>query len=254
MGEGEQKNKSGKKPYGIAVLLAIVLVAFIAFSGMWYQSDWASMREFTQRVYSSTEDWQGVNSQYNAMAAAFAKGDTSFTYKIASINIPVTKSRFSSMDKATCISYVLDEYTRVLMNSDSLTGIRANIHLVSGSEAHFYYLIASVVTGLLILLLLGYLFTKSSLVDFFKLVGPTVLIAGIVLIAMLYVVYAFYVDGWIASENAVYNEGLPIIASMIKEVFTYYIIGVIIVGVILTIPAIPGLLSKGKIFGDKPTK
>lgn len=254
MNKEDQKNKSGKKPYGFAVLLAIVLVGFIAFSGVWYQSGWSSMRGFTQGVYTNTDDWKVIDAQYGYMLDKFIDGDASYTYNLEYTPVTVTPAQISGMNKSTCISYVLDEYTRILINNDNLTGITGKIHFVSGTEAHFYYLIGSVLTGLLFLILLGYLYAKSTLADFFKLVGPTIIIAGVILLALLYIVYAFYVNGWILSNDAVYDEGLPIIASMIKNTFTYYIVGVIIVGVILAIPAIPGLLSKGKNSGDKPAK
>lgn len=188
------------------------------------------------------------------MLDKFIDGDASYTYNLEYTPVTVTQSQVSGMNKTTCISYVLDEYTRTLINNDNLTGITGKIHFVAGSGAHSYYLAGSVITGLLFLILLGYLFAKRSLADFSRLVGPTIIIAGIILIALLYIVYAFYVNGWILSNDAVYDEGLPIIASMIKDTFTYYIIGVIIVGIILTIPAIPGLLSKDKATGDKPAK
>lgn len=254
MGKEDQKNKSLKKPYRIAIIFAIVLVLFIAFSGVWYQSGWSSMRDFTQRVYSTTDDGRIVNAQYGYMLDKFTDGDASYTYNLEYVPVTVTKSQVSGMNQTTCISLVLDEYTRILINDDNLTGMKGKIHFVSGSEAHSFYLIAMIITGLLVLLISGYLLTKLAIVDFCKLVGPTVIITGVILMALLYIVYAFYVNGWIFSNEVVFNGGLPIIASMIKEVFTYYIIGVIIVGIILTLPAIPGFLSRGKTSGDKPTK
>ncbi len=251
MSIGMQKSKSSKKLYRIAVLLAMVLIAFIVFSCVWYLSSWSSMRDFTQRIYSTTSDGQIINAQYGYMLDKFTDGDTSYTYNLEYTPVIVTQSQVSGMNQSTCVNYVLDEYTRILMNDDNLTGITAKIHFVSGSDAHFYYLIGSVISGLLALVLLGYLFVKLSLTDFFKLVGPTILIAGIILIALLYIVYAFFVNGWILSDQVVYNEGLMIIASMIKETFTYYILSMMIVGAILTIP---GLLSRGKSSEDKPAK
>lgn len=248
------ESKTAKKMDWLSILLTIIVMLFVVFSGLWYESNWASMRDFTQRAYTSTTDWEGVNSQYDTMAAAFASGTTTFTFQIASLDIPVTSSQFSTTDKAGAISYVLDQYTNELINNDQLTGKKAGIHLVAGATVHTIYLIASVISGLMLLLVAGYMLAKSSLAGFVQRSGLKVLIAGIVLLAGLYVVYAVFVDGWIASDNAVYNEGLPIIAAALKEFFTCYIIGVIVLGIVLTALAYVGPLAKGKLPGDKPTK
>lgn len=242
--ENQNGKKSGMRWEIIVALLTVVTIVFIVFSGVWYLSTFDSMRNFTNGVYSKTDDWQGVNEQYNDMVAAFNAGSTAFTYHIAGIDIPVSKVDGATKDQY--IDKVLDGYTAGLYERTDLTGVKGAIHAVAGESTHLIYTIVSIVAGIILIAVLIFAFTKASLIDFLKQTGASFLIAGIISLVGMFLVYALLVNTWINTNTAIYKEGLPIIAQMIQEWFTLYILAFIVLGIILVVPAALQLLTKGK--------
>ncbi len=149
-------------------------------------------------------------------------------------------------DKDSYINTVLTIYTENLYHLQTLTGIRGGIEFVAGDWIHEIYGAIMVLIGLLALWTMRYMYLRSKLTDFLKQVGLSFLIAAVISFVFLIVVFSVFVNPWIATNEDIYKQGLPIIASMIEEFYMYYIVGIGVVGVILMLPSIPAMLSKGK--------
>ncbi|MGA9141204.1 MAG: hypothetical protein WBZ29_13340, partial [Methanocella sp.] len=227
-------------------LLAIIMIAFIVFSGLWNLSSWDSMRGYTWGVYSKTDDWAGVNEQYKDMQAAFDNGQYSYTYQIANISCAINQNMVKGTAKPDYINAVLDVYTSALFTSSSLPGIRGGINWVAGTRTHDLYGAIAIITAILGFVLLRYIYVRSKLTDFLKQVGASFIGAGVITLVMLIAVFTMLVEPWVKTNEIIYKEGLPIIAQMIKEFYQVYIIAIIILGVIMVAPAIIQLLTKGK--------
>jgi hypothetical protein len=229
------------------IVLAIFMIAFIVFSGLWERSGFGSMLGYTYGVYSKTDDWQGINVQYDRMKAAFDQGTYRYTYEVANISVAVDKNMVGAkQDKDTYINTVLSIYTSDMYHLDTMPGVRGAIHAVAGDTMHEVYGAIMIVFGLVSLWIMRYMYLRSSVVDFLKQIGLSFVIAAIVCFVALFVIYTVFVNPWIATNEDIYHQGLPIIANMIKEFYTYYIIAFGVIGALLMIPAIPQLLNKGK--------
>ena len=88
----DKKSKGMDKPYRIVILLAIVVLLFIAFSGIWYESRWPAMRDFTQNVFTTPENTHTLNAQYGYMLDRFADNDTSYAYYLQYTPVSVTSA------------------------------------------------------------------------------------------------------------------------------------------------------------------
>lgn len=245
------KKNEGKEGLNIrwemaVALLAIIMIAFIVFSGLWNLSSWDSMRSYTWGVYSKTDDWAGVNDQYKQMQAAFDGGQYSYTYQIANISCAINKNMVKGTAKDDYINAVLDVYTSALYTSSSLPGIRGSINTVAGVRTHDIYGAIAIISALIGLVLLRYMYLRSKLTDFLKQAGVSFIAAGGITLVMLIAVYAMLVEPWLKTNEIIYKEGLPIIAQIIKEWYQVYIIAIIILGVIMVIPVLVQLVTKGK--------
>lgn len=244
----QESKKGGSKlrwEYIVAILTVVMLI-FIVFSGVWNLSSWDSMRGYTWGVYSKTDDWAGVNEQYKKMQVAFDKGEFGYTYVIANISCGINKNMVKGTTKDDYLNAVLDTYTAALYTQSNLPGVKGDINKVAGTRMHDLYggvMILSVIVGLFIM---RYMFVRSSLVDFSKQVGISFLISGIISLVSLIIAYTLLVSTWVKTDSIIYKEGLPIIAQMIKEWYQIYIIAIIVIGVIMIIPAVIQLLTKGK--------
>jgi len=244
----QESKKGGAKlrwEYMVAILTVVMLI-FIVFSGVWNLSSWDSMRGYTWGVYSKTDDWAGVNEQYKKMQTAFDGGALSYTYQIAGISCAINKDMVKGTAKDDYINAVLDVYTSALYTSDSLPGVKADINKVAGTRTHDLFGGVMVVAAALGLIIMRHLYMRSSLVDFSKQVGISFLISGIISLVSMIIVYTLLVSTWVQTDTRIYKEGLPIIAQMIKEWYQVYMIAIIVLGVILVLPAIVQLLTKGK--------
>lgn len=241
------KGKPGIRWEFVVALLTVAMIVFIVFSGVWYLSTFGSMRNFTNGVYSKTDDWEGVNEQYNKMTAAFNAGGTGFEYHIAGINVTVNKITSGPATKDDYLNLVLDGYTAGLYDRTDLTGVKGAIHAVAGKSTHDIYTIFTILAAVYVLAMLYYaLKNTSSLVDFLKQVGASALISGIISFVGMIVIYTLLVNTWIQTDTRIYKEGLPIIAQMIKEWYTVYLAVIIVVGILLMVPAVIQLFTKGK--------
>lgn len=233
-------------------LLTIVMMVFIVFSGLWNLSSWDSMRGYTWGCYSKTDDWAGVEEQYKDMQAAFNAGQYSYTYEIANISCAINQYMVEDKTKDGYINAVLDVYTSALYTSSSLPGVRGDINWVAGTRTHDVYGAVMVLTMIVAFILLRYMYLREKLVDFSKQVGVSFLVSGGISMVSLIAVYSLLVNTWVSTDQRIYKEGLPIIAQMIKEWYTVYIAAIIVLGIILVIPAVVQLLTKGK--EDKSNK
>jgi hypothetical protein len=230
----------------MVILLTSLFIAFIVFSGVWHLSSFDSMVGYTQGVYSHTDDWEGVNEGYEDMLNYFSHGYYQYTYRIAGISIGINQGMVENQEKDTYINAVLNMYTASLYHIDTLTGIKGAIHTVAGYDAHEMYGILMVLSLAAVLVTMRYMYIRARLVDFLKQVGLSLAGASAIALAMLYLIYMLMIDSWIATNETIYKEGLPIIAAMIKEWYTLYMAALIAVGILLLIPALISLLSKGK--------
>lgn len=228
------------------ILLVALLIAFITFSGVWHLSSFQSMTGYTWGVYSHTDDWQGVNEQYNNMAASFQKGTTQYTYNIAGLTIGINKNMVSSQDKDTYMKAVLDMYTSDLYHLGDLNGIKGAIHTVAGYDTHNLYGALTLIFAVAALFVIWYMYKNATLSDFLKQTGLSFVIAGIITFAMLWLTFILLVDNWIATNETIYKEGLPIIAQMIKEWYSIYMVAIVVIGLLIMIPSLLGLVAKGK--------
>jgi hypothetical protein len=242
----EKKNKQPVRWEVMVILLISLLIAFITFSGVWHLSSIDSMRGYTWAVYSHTDDWEGVNEQYQDMNSSFNLGATSFTYVIAGLSIDITKDMVPDQKKDTYIETVLNKYTDGLYNLDNLTGIKGAIHGVAGSGMHSFYGIITLVTAVFALIVILLMYRWWGLTDFLKQTGLASVIAGVIVFVMLVLVYTLFVDTWIATNETIYKEGLPIIAAMIKEWYYYSVAAAVIVGILLLLPSVIAWVNKGK--------
>ena len=233
-------------------ILTIVMMVFIVFSGLWNLSSWDSMRGYTWGVYTKTDDWAGVEEQYKQMEAAFNAGQYSYTYEIANISCAINQYMVQDKTKDGYINAVLDVYTSALYTSSSLPGVRGDINWVAGTRTHDLYGGIMVLVGIIALLLMRSMYLREKLVDFSKQIGISFIISGAISLVSMIAVYTLLVSTWVETDQRIYKEGLPIIAQMIKEWYTVYMAAIIVLGVILVIPAIVQLLTKGK--EDKSNK
>ncbi len=72
--EKTQAGKKGLRWQDLVILLTLFMIVFIVFSGLWERSSFGSMLGYTQGVYSKTDDWQGINQQYDQMKASVRPG------------------------------------------------------------------------------------------------------------------------------------------------------------------------------------
>jgi hypothetical protein len=230
----------------MVILLTSLLIAFITFSGVWHLSSFDSMTGFTRGVYSHTDDWGGVNEQYERMNTTFNNGNYQFTYRIAGISVGINKDMVADQDKDTYINAVLDMYTASLYHMETLTGVKGAIHTVGGYDSHETYGIFMVLSMAAALVVMRYMYVRARLVDFLKQVGISLAGASAIAFAMLYLIYLLFIDKWIATNEDIYQQGLPIIAAMIKEWYTLYMVAIIICGGLLLIPALIEFLSKDR--------
>jgi len=244
----QESKKGGSKlrwEYMVAILTVVMLI-FIVFSGVWNLSSWDSMRGYTWGVYSKTDDWAGVNEQYLKMQPAFDRGEFSYTYVIANISCAINQNMVKGTTKDDYLNAVLDTYTAALYTQSNLPGVKGDINKVAGTKTHDLYGAVMVLTVIVGLFFLRYMYVRSSLVDFSKQIGISFIISGIISLVSLIIAYTLLVSTWVQTDSIIYKEGLPIIAQMIKEWYQIYIIAIIVLGVILVLPAIVQLLTKSK--------
>jgi hypothetical protein len=242
----EKKNKQPVRWEVMVILLISLLIAFITFSGVWHLSSIDSMRGYTWAVYSHTDDWEGINEQYDDMVSSFNLGATSFTYEVAGLSIYITKDMVPDQQKDTYIDTVLNKYTDGLYTYNNLTGIKGAIHGVAGSDTHNFYGIMTLISAVLALVVILLMYRWWGLKDFLKQTGLASIIAGVIVFVMLFLVYTLLVDTWIATDESIYKEGLPIIAAMIKEWYYYSVAAAVIVGILLLLPSVIAWVNKGK--------
>ncbi len=228
----------------MVILLTSLFIALIVFTGVWHLSSFDSMVGFTRGVYSHTDDWSGVNQQYERMNITFNTGNYQYVYRIAGLSIGINKDMVANQDKDTYINAVLDMYTADLYHMDTLTGVKGAIHGVAGYDTHEMYGIVMVLFLAATLVVMRYMYIRARLVDFLKQVGVSLAGASAIALAMLYLIYLLFIDSWIATNEDIYAQGLPIIAAMIKEWYTLYLAAIIVFGLLLLIPALIEFLAK----------
>jgi hypothetical protein len=154
--------------------------------------------------------------------------------------------------KDTYINIALDKYTDGLYNLDNLTGIKGAIHTVAGSNTHFLYGVISLITGVAALIVILFMYRWYGLKDFLKQTGLSFISAGMITLVMLFLVFTLFVDTWIATNETIYKEGLPIIAAMIKEWYYYYTAAMIILGILLLFTMVIAGANRGNKKEDVP--